>query len=75
MGPLAGVRVGVQGHRELGRTGTRDDGRFDLAVNGGGRLTLTFDKQGYPSAYRQVATTWQEYTVVPDVALVAYDTT
>jgi hypothetical protein len=40
--PLPGVQVAVLGHPGRGRTRSRADGALDLAVNGGGRLTLTY---------------------------------
>jgi hypothetical protein len=40
--PLPGVRVNVSGHGELGQTLTRQEGKFDLVVNGGQTLILDF---------------------------------
>jgi RHS repeat-associated protein len=71
--PLAGVVISVLDHPELGQTLTREDGRFDLAVNGGGVLTLVYEKAGYLPAQRQVQTPWQDYAFAPDVALVTLD--
>ena len=53
-GPLSGVLVHVLDHPELGQTRTRADGMYDLAVNGGGLITLVFERDGYLSAHRQV---------------------
>ena len=50
--PIEGVRVTVLDHRELGRTQTRADGRYDLAVNGG-TLTLVFEAAGFLTAQRE----------------------
>jgi hypothetical protein len=44
--PLPDVKVTVLDHPELGQTLTRAGGHFDLAVNGGGRLTLDFEREG-----------------------------
>ena len=71
--PLPGVTVAVLGHPELGQTLSRADGMFDLAVNGGGSLTLLYRKDGYPTAQRTVDVPWQDFAIAPDVALVAYD--
>ncbi len=73
-GPLAGVQVTVLGHPEFGQTLTRTDGRFDLAVNGGGLLTLSFARPGRLPAQRQVDVPWRDYVGVPDVALIPLDT-
>ena len=71
--PLGGVAVTVRDHPELGRTLTQVDGEFDMAVNGGGMLTLDFAKDGYISSQRQVDAPWQDFAAVDDVALVRYD--
>ena len=52
-GPIAGVRVTVVGHPEYGMTDTRTDGGFDMAVNGGGPLTLRFARAGYIPVQRR----------------------
>lgn len=71
--PLAGARVTVIGHPELGQTLSRADGVYDLAVNGGGDLTLRFEKDGYLAADRHLLPDWQERENVDDVVLVALD--
>ncbi len=70
---LSGVVVTVLNHPEFGQTLTRADGMFDMAVNGGGLLTVNYRKGGYLSAQRQIDVPWQDYTVLPDVVLVPYD--
>lgn len=71
--PLPGVKVTVLGQGELGQTLSRVDGRFDLAVNGGGLLTVQYGKAGYCPAHRTLGTPWREYVQVPDLVLVAMD--
>ncbi|MCX6926674.1 MAG: hypothetical protein NT154_26235, partial [Verrucomicrobia bacterium] len=70
---LPGVAITVLGHPEFGRTWSRLDGRFDLAVNSGGYLTVNYKKAGFTHAQRQISVAWQEYVQVPDVALLARD--
>lgn len=72
--PLSGVTIGIKDHPEFGQTLTRTDGRFDLAVNGGGLLTLNYAKTGLLPAQRQVQTTWQDASIVDDVHLIPADT-
>ncbi len=69
--PLAGVEVRAQAQPEMGRTHTDADGHFDLAVNGGGPVVLSYQKRGYLPAQRQVEVPWQDYAWVPEVALTA----
>ncbi len=71
--PLPGVTVSVHGHEELGTTLTRGDGRYDLAVNGGGRVTLSYELESLLPAHRSVDTPWLDFVRVADVVLVPLD--
>jgi RHS repeat-associated protein len=71
---MQNVRVEVKDHPESGYTLTRDDGRFDIAVNGGGDLVLQFSADGYLKAQRKlVATPWNDFVQAPDLVLVPLD--
>ncbi|MCC6759314.1 MAG: PASTA domain-containing protein, partial [Candidatus Omnitrophica bacterium] len=72
--PLSGVTVNILDHPELGETLSRLDGKFDLAVNGGGDLVINYRKDGYLSSSRQMNVPWQDYLTLPDVALIPADT-
>ncbi|MGH2949168.1 MAG: RHS repeat-associated core domain-containing protein, partial [Solirubrobacteraceae bacterium] len=71
--PVAGVMVRILDRPELGRTVTRADGRFDLAVNGGGSVVLDFEKAGFIDVQRMIEVPWQDYVHVDDVVLLGYD--
>ncbi len=71
--PLAGVVITVLNHPAFGYTVSRPSGRFDLAVDGGGWLTLDYMKTGYLEAQRSVRTPWQDYAIAPTVALIHPD--
>jgi RHS repeat-associated protein len=71
--PLAGVAISILGHPELGRTSSRGDGMFDMAVNGGGQLTVVYGLSGYFPAERQVNVPWRDYVFAPDVAMIKPD--
>ena len=71
--PIAGVQVTVLGHPEYGRTATRDDGGFDLAVNGGGPLTISLARAGWISVQRTVEPAPQDYTAAEAITMVPYD--
>ena len=71
--PLSGVSVSILNHPEYGQTSSRADGWFDLAVNGGGRLTVNYAKPEYLTAQRPVDTPWQDYAFAEDVVLVQLD--
>jgi RHS repeat-associated protein len=71
--PLSGVTITVLNHPEFGQTLSRADGMFDLAVNGGGVLTVTYQKVGFLPLERQASVPWQDFTILPDVVLLAKD--
>lgn len=71
---IEGVRITVLGHPEFGQTLTRASGVFDMAVNGGGVLTLRYEKDGFLPVQRQVNAPWQNYAFSPDVVLIPLDT-
>ncbi|PSQ91899.1 MAG: hypothetical protein BRD57_03690, partial [Proteobacteria bacterium SW_6_67_9] len=67
--PLVGVTITIADHPELGRTQTRADGGFAMAVNGGGVLTVEYRKEGYLTVQRQVEPEWRDWAVVDEVAM------
>jgi PKD repeat protein len=71
---LPGVTVSILNHPEFGQTLSRADGMFDLAVNGGGALTINYAKTGFLSGQRQVRVPWQDFALAPDVILIPPDT-
>jgi len=71
--PIGGVRVSVHDHPELGHTESRTDGGYDIAVNGGGTLTLDLQRAGFIVAQRQVEAPWQDYASVDTVVLLPYE--
>ena len=71
--PLEGVRVSLLDHPEYGHTLTREDGLFDLAVNGGGPLTVRYEAEGLLPSQRQLQVPWGDFAWLPDVVLVPLD--
>jgi hypothetical protein len=71
--PLPGVTIAILNHPEFVQTLSRADGMFDLAVNGGGQLTVTYRKSGLLSAQRQLTVPWQDYAFLPNVVLITAD--
>ncbi len=71
--PVDGVQVTVLDHPELGYTATRGDGGFDIAVNGGGAVTLSFARAGYIPSQRRLEVPTQDYDIVDPVVMVPYE--
>jgi RHS repeat-associated protein len=73
--PLRGVSVRVHGHPEFGETLSRLDGNFDLVVNGGGPLTLEYERDGFLQAQRGLRAPAQDFAFASDVVLLRQDET
>ncbi|QBQ55345.1 RHS repeat-associated core domain-containing protein [Nitrosococcus wardiae] len=71
--PLSGVTITLKDHPEVGRTFTRKDGMFDFAVNGGGLLSINYQKAGYLPVQRHVNVSWQDFAFADDVVMVKLD--
>src|SRR5206468_620053 len=71
--PLPLVRITALGHPEFGQTLSRADGKFDMAVNGGGPMTVKYEKTGFIPTQRQMDVPWQDYAMYPDVVMIGYD--
>ena len=61
---IAAVTVTVHDHPEFGSTRTRTDGAYDLAVNGGGPLTL--ELRAERSGTGTGVPPWWDFVTVPD---------
>ncbi|MEX0708276.1 MAG: PKD domain-containing protein [Woeseia sp.] len=71
--PLPGVSITILGHPEFGRTLSRDDGMFDIAVNGGGTLTVNYALDSYLTVQRGVEASWNDWGYAPDVVMLELD--
>jgi hypothetical protein len=72
--PVDGVRVAVHDGDAYGYTETRDGGLFDLVVNGGGPLTVSYRAADFLPVHRSVKTGYRQYHWLPDVVLTPLDT-
>jgi YD repeat-containing protein len=70
---MDGVRITVHGHELYGHTETRQGGTFDMAVNGGGPITVTYEVPGFLPVQRTIETDHRQYHWLPDVVLTARD--
>ena len=71
--PLPGVTVTMLNHPEYGQTITRDDGMFDLVVNGGGIMNVRYTKTDYLTVQRQEDVPWQDFMRLPEVRMIKAD--
>ncbi|MGO4546233.1 S-layer homology domain-containing protein [Paenibacillus sp. 2TAB23] len=73
-GLLSGVKITLLDHSEWGQTLSRADGMFDMAVNGGGNVTVQYEKSGYMTVQRKWNVISGDYAALSDVVMTAYDT-
>ena len=71
--PLSSVKVTVLNHSEFGQTLSRDDGKYDLTVNGGNNLVVSYKKDGYLPVQRKIDVPWRDYVQLPDVMMIPVD--
>src|SRR5262245_43902640 len=71
--PLVGVKVAILGQPKYGCTFSRTDGAFDLVVNGGSLLTVSYEKTGFLPTQRQLTPLWRDYAWLDEVVLIPYD--
>ncbi len=71
--PLPGVKIDILNHPEFGQTISRNDGMYDMAVNGGGYLTVNYSKDSYLNVQRQLDAPWQDYVIADSVVMIQLD--
>jgi len=71
--PLPGVTVSILLHPEYGTARTGSDGRFSIPVEGGGTLTVAFQKSGLIGAQRQAQVPWNGIAATETVRMIVAD--
>ena len=64
-----GVRVGVSSDPLLGFVVSRENGWFDIMVNGGGSVTLHFQREPFKPRERRLIVPWNEIVVTDDIIM------
>lgn len=64
MNGLIGIRVSVVNDQKYGFTLTRSDGWFDILVNGGGIITLQFQRNPFYPIKKSILVPWNDITVI-----------
>ncbi|XP_034947958.1 teneurin-a isoform X2 [Chelonus insularis] len=66
---IVGIRVSVDKTQRFGFTLTRAGGWFDILVNGGGAVTLQFQRNPFKPLTRTVFVPWNQIVVLPPVVM------
>ncbi len=72
--PLSGVTVSVLGHPEYGTAATDTGGRFSLPLDGGGTVTIAYQKTGFLTAHRTVEAGWNTIAPAENLVMIGEDT-
>ncbi|MGD9022260.1 MAG: NHL repeat-containing protein, partial [Deltaproteobacteria bacterium] len=71
--PLLGVSVTILDHPEYGTASTDDGGRFSIPVEGGGMLTVVYEKAGLITVHRKVYVPWNDIVIAETIRMIAED--
>ena len=71
--PITDVTITIHGHFEYGTVSTDAEGRFSIPVNGGGTITLVYQKQGLITAHRKVYVSWNEIAIAETIQMISQD--
>jgi len=71
--PLTGVSVAILHHPEYGTALTDDEGRFSIPVEGGGIVTLVYQRKGFLTAQRKVNAPWNDTIAAETLKMIAQD--
>ncbi|MBI4764608.1 MAG: carboxypeptidase regulatory-like domain-containing protein [Deltaproteobacteria bacterium] len=72
--PLSEVTVGLHSHTEYGTAKTDPSGRFSIPLDGGGTITVTYQKAGYLPVHRQVRIGWNTIAKAETIVMIPEDT-
>ncbi len=72
--PLPGVIVGLHNQPEYGTAQTDTAGRFSIPVDGGGTITMTYQKAGFITVHRQVQIGWNTIANAETIVMIPEDT-
>ena len=71
--PIADVSVTLHNHAECGTGFTDGEGRFSLPVEGGGTITVVYQKEGLIPAHRKVYVPWNDIAVAETIQMISED--
>jgi RHS repeat-associated protein len=71
--PLSGVTVGLHSQPQYGTARTDNTGRFSLPLDGGGTVTVTYNKADYLEVHRQVQIGWNTIANAETIVMIQQD--
>jgi RHS repeat-associated protein len=71
--PISAVSVTIHNQPQYGTATTDERGRFSIPVEGGGALTLVYQKEGLITAHRKVHVPLNDITIAATIRMLAED--
>ncbi len=71
--PVSDVSVTIHGHPEYGTVSTDIEGRFSIPVEGGGVITIVYEKERLIPAHRKVYVPWNDIAIAETIRMIAED--
>ena len=71
---LSGVSVTFHGHPEYGTVTTDETGRFSIPVEGGGVMTISFQKENHIMVQRKIDVPWNDIAILAPFKMITEDT-
>ncbi|MEA1901712.1 MAG: sugar-binding protein, partial [Thermodesulfobacteriota bacterium] len=70
---ISDVSLTIHGHPEYGTAETNTKGRFSIPVEGGGTITVVYQKESLITAQRQVYVPWNDIAIAETIQMIAED--
>jgi RHS repeat-associated protein len=71
--PISDVSLTIHGLPEYGTAETNAEGRFSIPVEGGGTITVVYQKENLITAQRQVYVPWNDVAIAETIQMIAED--
>jgi len=71
--PIQDVSITIHSHPEYGTVSTDATGSFSIPVEGGGTMTVVYQKNGLITSHRKVYVPWNEIAIAEIIQMIAQD--
>jgi len=71
--PIGDVSVTIHDHPEYGSVITDAEGQFSIPVEGGGTITIVYQKDGLLTVHRKVYVPWNDIAIGKTIVMIAED--
>ena len=72
--PISDVSITIHGRPDYGTVKTDAEGRFSIPVEGGGTMTLIYQKDSFITSHRKVYVPWNDNAIAKTIQMISQDT-